>query len=523
MQSCSAAAAARGRWLAVAATLAAVAATTLGCGGGGTDRAREARTTRSASTITDGSWGAPNANLTNTRKVTGPIDAASVGRLRVAWSMPLPTLFTATPIVSGGVVYAQDMTSNVYAIDLTSGTLNWKTVYEDADNGPNGVSVGDGRVYGATTRRVFALDAATGRQLWARTLTRRQGELIDMAPGFARGSVYVSTVPAEGGVVSTLYSLDAATGRTRWSWGQVPASLWGRPEVNGGGGMWHAPALDGHGGLYASIANPVPWPGTKRYPWGRSRPGPNKWDNSIVKLDERTGRFVWGTQVLPHDVYDWDLQDPVILARSGGRAVALTAGKMGFVYAFDAGSGAMLWKRSVGLHNGHDGDDVRALHGDYSHFRLGQRILPGDWGGVQTPMASDGRTVFVPVNNLWAIYHGQELPHQQDPLEGTGELEAIDIATGRVRWDRKLPHGDYGAASISGDVVFTTTYDGTVWALSTRSGKPLWRARLPAGNDAPLAIAGDTLVVGAGVALSKRARPALVAYRLDAGAASDGS
>ena len=113
-----------------------------------------------------------------------------------------------------------------------------------------------------------------------------------------------------GGDVATLWALDAATGRARWTWEEVPASLWGHPFVNGGGGLWHPPAFDDDGGLYVAIANPVPWPGTEERPWGRSRPGPNRWNNSIVKLDARTGRFLWGRQVLPHDLYDWDLAVP---------------------------------------------------------------------------------------------------------------------------------------------------------------------------------------------------------------------
>jgi outer membrane protein assembly factor BamB len=463
-------------------------------------------------------WSGPNADLSNTRRVEGPIDSSSVARLRVAWTHPITSGYTATSVIAGGVVYAQDMASNVYALELRSGRLLWRHDYKVVDNGPNGVNVGDGRVYGATSTDAFALDQRSGRELWRRRLIRRAGEGIDMAPGYHDGTDYVSTVPAAGGVVSTLWALDGATGKTRWTWEQVPRSLWGHPEVNAGGGMWHPPAFDEHGGLYAGIANPVPWPGLPQAPWGTSRPGPNRWNNSIVKLDEQTGRLIWGTQVLPHDVYDWDLQCPIVLATVGDRDVAVAAGKMGFVYAFDASNGELLWKRSVGMHNGHDDDNLAAMRGDLSVFRYGERILPGDWGGVQTQLASDGTTVYVPVNNLYAVYHGQELPEQQDLMEGTGEIVALDIASGRVKWDRRLPHSVYGAASISSDVVFTTTYEGTVWALSAGSGEILWRARLPAGADAPAAIAGDTMVTGAGIRLKPHQRIALVAYRLDAAA-----
>src|SRR5215212_2198155 len=103
-------------------------------------------------------WPAPNGDLANTRHVAGPIEHASVERLRVAWRMDIGP-FASTPVVVDGIVYAQDLRSNVFAIDLASGRVRWQQRYELLDLGPNGVTVGDGRVYGATTLFAFALDA----------------------------------------------------------------------------------------------------------------------------------------------------------------------------------------------------------------------------------------------------------------------------------------------------------------------------------------------------------------------------
>ena len=339
----------------------------------------------------------------------GPIDASSVERLGVAWTMPLSAGYAATPVVSGDVLYTQDLSSNVFAIDLDSGRSIWTKTYDEPDKGPNGVNVVGDRVFGATYTSAFALDARTGRELWRGRIGLHTGDAVDMAPGYADGTVYVSTAVQGPGAVGTLWALDADTGRTRWKWVQVPEDLWGHPEVNAGGGLWHPPAFDDEGSLYISIANPLPFPGTERHPWGSSRPGPNRWNNSLVKLDAKTGRFLWGRQVLPHDIYDWDLQCPPILANVGGRKIVLTAGKMGFVYAFERDSGRLLWKRSVGRHNGHDDDNLHAMRGDYEKLELPARMYPGNWGGVETQMASDGRTVYVPVVNLWMLWQAQEV------------------------------------------------------------------------------------------------------------------
>lgn len=459
-------------------------------------------------------WSAPNADLANTRRIRSAIDAASVKQLRVAWTMPLEHSFATTPVVADDVLFTQDLQSNVYALDLEHGRLLWTKRYEAPDTGPNGVNVVGGRVFGATSTSAFALDAKSGRELWSTTLTRRPGDMIDMAPGYERGTVYVSTAVAGLGAVGTLWALDADTGRPRWRWQQVPSDLWGDPQGNAGGGLWHPPAFDGHGFLYISTANPLPFPGSAEDEWGGSRPGDNRWTNAIVKLKASDGSFVWGRQVLPHDIYDWDLEGPVMLTKVDGKLVAITAGKMGYVYMFDARTGVMRWKRAVGLHNGHDDDNLLALRGAGDQLRSPAKVLPGWWGGVESQMATDGRTAYVPVNNLYTIYHSRTKVEPQEPLEGTGEVVALDVATGRVKWDRKLPHSVYGAATLTNDLVFTTTYEGTVWALSAATGAVVWRAPLPAGSIAPVSISGDMLITGASVLLADGQRQELVAYRL---------
>jgi outer membrane protein assembly factor BamB len=478
-----------------------------GCGG-----ADDAGGVRGAS-----DWALPNADLRNTRHVGGPIDASSVSRLARAWSVPIGEMST-TPLVVDGIVYVQDLRSNVEAIDLGSGKRLWRRTYDSDFSAPNGVTFGDGRLYGATPMDAFALDARSGEQIWSRRLVRNGHEGIDIAPGYRDGTVYVSTVPVNARTLyghdgrGVLWALDGASGRPRWSWNQVPPDLWGHPEQNSGGGMWHPPAFDERGGLYAAIANPAPFPGTPAAPWGASRPGPNRWTNSLVKLDAHTGRFLWGRQVLPHDLYDWDLECPPILVRSGGRLLVLAGGKMGFAFAFDAITGERLWKTAVGDHNGHDEDNLAALRGDVAALRLPVRVLPGEYGGIETPMAIDDDTLYVPVVNRAATFTTgyRMLP---DPA-GTGEVVAIDVATGRVRWERDLESDVFGGATVVNDLVMTTTFDGRVWALRTDSGEIAWSSSLPAGSNAPLVVAGDTVIAAAGEEQLAGQHAELVAYRL---------
>ena len=148
-------------------------------------------------------WALPGGNQQNTRDVASPINSSNVSKLGVAWTVPLRIPIThtdgayaTTPVVVNGVVYVQDLESNVMAISLATGKVLWKHTYDSPNGGPDGVNVAHGVVYAATNHAAFALSAATGRQLWSRTLIRNDHEGIGMAPGYNHGTVYVSTVPA---------------------------------------------------------------------------------------------------------------------------------------------------------------------------------------------------------------------------------------------------------------------------------------------------------------------------------------
>ena len=487
---------------------------------------------RAGAAAVSNSWSLPGADLQNTRDVSGPINSATVTRLGVAWTVPITPrggagVYATTPVVSGGVMYTQDLASNVEAIDVQSGGVLWVHTYDSPDPGPNGVTVANGTVYGATATSAFALQAATGAQLWIKKLTRNANEGIDMAPGYDNGTVYVSTVPGNktifyaGNGQSILWALDARTGAARWKWDEVPTNLWSRRhrKINSGGGQWYPPSFDSQGNLYLGVSNPAPFLGTTRYPWGSSRPGPNLYTDSLVKLDAKTGKLMWYFQLTPHDIYDWDLQDSPILTTANGTRVVVDGGKAGIVIELSAKTGRVLWRRSVGVHNGHDHDNLLA-ETDPSKLRLPETVEPGRLGGVESQLASNGTTVFAAVNNLPVTYQGQNGPADETfPVQvskGSGEFVAIDQNSGMVEWDDKLPSSPYGAATVTNDVVFTTTYDGTLYAFDTQTGQTLWQARLAAGTDAPVTVVGDTVITASSFPSASGQPPMIVAYRLGA-------
>jgi outer membrane protein assembly factor BamB len=467
----------------------------------------------------------PNVDPANSRHSTGPITSSSVSELEVAWTLPLTAQstygsYSSSPAVSNGVIYSQDLESNVQAIDLESGDVLWTKRYEQPDQGPNGVVVANGRVYGATSTAAFALDQETGKEIWSVPLARNENEGIDMAPGYNDGRVFVSTVPGtatafyEGEGVGVLWALDAKTGKKLWHFDTVPKDLWGNTRINSGGGLWYAPAFDGKGSMYFGVGNPAPFPGVEGAPWGASRPGTNLYTDSIVKMDEKTGKMQWFYQLTFHDLYDWDLQGPPILMSVGGRELVVAAGKAGIAIALDAKNRDLVWKRPVGKHNGHDEDGLHASLGETSKLKPPFELYPGNLGGVIAPMSTDGSSVFAPVvNHPVTIASGSEI-EESSPIN-KGELVALNAKSGAIEWKHEFPVAPaFGATTSVNDVVFTTTFEGKVYAFDSKSGQLLWQEELPAGTNTGVTVAGDTVIAPAGVASAEGQTPQIVAYRL---------
>jgi glucose dehydrogenase len=481
-------------------------------------------------------WTLPGADLANTRDVASAITSANVSKLGVAWTVPLTIsttrtdgAYATTPVIVNGVVYVQDLESDVMAISLAAGQVLWRHDYNSPNGGPDGVSVAGGVVYAATNSAAVALDAATGAQLWSRTLIGNDHEGIAMAPGYNHGTVYVSTVPANAtvgqylpGGEGILFALNARTGAPEWSWNQVQ-DLWGNPGVNSGGGLWYTPSFDAQGNIYMGVANPAPIFGTGKYPLGSSRPGPDLYTDSVVKLSP-AGKLLWYYQLTPHDLYDWDLQDAPVLSTANGRPVVIDGGKAGILIELDAQTGKLVWQRPVGGHDGHQDDGLLTEHATAASRGLlpAQYCLePSIYGGILTQLASNGSTTFAAVNDLAlpatpAGYTGSEATVIADIGKATGEMVAVSQDTGTVDWDTLLPSSPYGAATVTNDVVFTTTIHGDLYALNATTGAILLKTPMSAGSNAPVAVDGDYVIAGAGAALPPAQQNMIIAYKLGA-------
>jgi outer membrane protein assembly factor BamB len=452
-------------------------------------------------------WSQPNGDAHGTRAAASTsIDSDNVNELRVAWRFRIPMVpresgvAAATPVVSDGVVYLQDLVSDVFALRLRDGRLLWRRTFDAGNPGPNGLALADDVVYGSTDTTVFALSSKTGRVRWANRILRRNESFVDIAPLVSDGIVYTATTGYGPGSRGSVVAVDAQTGKVRWRFDTIRGPL-RYPHEAGGGGAWQTPTLE-DGVLYVGTANPIPWGGSKTRPNGGAYPGPLLWTDSLVALDARTGAVRWFDQVTPHDVRDHDFQNPPIVAG----ALVIGSGKGGRVIAWDRDSHERLWETPVGVHR----NDTGPLP------LRGVSVCPGLLGGVETPAAYADGSVFVPFVDLCyredAVGGAGRSFDRVDPASGRGGLVALDAKNGRVEWQRRFASPSFGCATVANDVVFTSTYDGRLFAVAAGNGRTLWHARAPAGVNACPSVTGDTLVVAAGVP-ARGGHGELVAYR----------
>jgi outer membrane protein assembly factor BamB len=476
-----------------------------------------------------GTWAYPNGDLANTRDAVGSaISAANVASLREAWSFHITGTaaagvhgagaLAANPVVTGGTVYLQDLDANVYAIALATGKLRWEHVVnvpEATGPGPDGVAVSAGVVYGDTPTSVFALSASTGAVIWSDNGLLASGQgTFEIQPTVAGGRVYLASAYGSGPGGGLLMALDAASGKLLWKFSTAigPQAPGVAALGIGSGGAWQTPLVGSDGSVTFGIGNPYQSIGE-----AITHPTRQLYTDSVLNLDASTGKLRWYYQGVPNDFMDHDLQASPIAATVGGVPAIIGGGKVGIVYAMNAATGALLWKTPVGVHNGTDDAGLLLLEHKLT-IKPPYTWEPGSLGGVLTNMAVADGSVYAAAINV--ALKSTTMSSVDGSASGggasSGDVEALNLATGAVEWDTKVSSLPLGAVTVSNDLVFTTLWNGTLIALNRTTGAIVYRQALPTSTNAPLAVFGNTVLVPAGgpetSANGGGGNPQLVAY-----------
>lgn len=489
-------------------------------------------------------WTMPGRDYASTRySPLNAINAANASKLRAVWSFSTGVLggHEGQPLVVGSTMYVVTPWPNVvYAFDLTQEgfPLRWKyrpevsgaaigTACCDVVN--RGASYAAGKIiFNRLDGITVALDAATGRVAWETKVAELgHGETVTMAPLVAKDRVIVGVSGGEFGVRGWVKGLDLATGKLIWtgySMGpdsemlitpgqfkpfyqqgtELSTSSW--PEdtwMRGGGPVWGWLSYDAELDLvYYGTGNPAPWN-------AEHRPGDNRWATSVLARRPADGALIWAYQFTPHDNWDYDSTQEMILVDltiDGQQRKALVHfDKNGFAYVLDRTNGQLLsakayvpvnWAKGIDLKSGRPIVDSSKVTGA-SRGTVNDICPTLEGGKNQQPAAWSPRTKLFYLStsnmcmdyNVWqpaymegVPYIGAAVPYKAGEGGNLGAFIAWDAAKGERAWTIKEPYPAWsGALATGGDLVFYGTLDGWFKVVDAKSGKVLWKLKVGSG------------------------------------------
>ncbi|MBB4187204.1 lanthanide-dependent methanol dehydrogenase XoxF5 [Sinorhizobium terangae] len=481
------------------------------------------------------------------------INKDNVGKLQVAWTFSTGVLrgHEGAPLVIGDIMYVHTPFPNtVYALDLKKdGQILWK--YEPKQD-PNvipvmccdtvnrGVAYADNKIFlHQADTTVVALDAKTGKVIWSvKNGDPSKGETNTATVMPVKDKVLVGISGGEFGVRGSVTAYSMADGKLLWrgySMGPDSDTLMdpektthlGKPVGKdsgtatwegdqwkiGGGTTWGWYAYDPELNLmYYGSGNPSTWNPTQR-------PGDNRWSMTIWARDVDTGMAKWVYQMTPHDEWDYDGVNEMILTDQQidgkDRKLLTHFDRNGFSYTMDRVTGELLvaekfdpkvnWASEVVMDPKSDQYGRPQVVAQFSTEQNGEDtnstgICPAALGTKdQQPAAYSPKTelFYVPTNHVCMDYEpfrvnytaGQpyvgatlSMYPAADSHGGMGNFIAWDNKEGKIKWSLPEPFSVWsGALATAGDVVFYGTLEGYLKAVDAATGKELYRFKTPSG------------------------------------------
>jgi lanthanide-dependent methanol dehydrogenase len=498
-------------------------------------------------------WAMQQGNDSNTRySKLNQINASNVKKLQVAWTFSTGVLrgHEGGPLVIGDVMYVHTPFPNtVYALDLNhDGRIIWK--YEPRQD-PNvipimccdtvnrGVAYADGKIFlHQADTTLVALDAKTGKVVWSvMDGEAGKGQSGTDAPFVYKDKVLVGVSGGEFGVRGWVSAYNIKDGKLAWrGYSEGPdsdtlidpekttslgkpvgpnssTSTWeGDQWKIGGGATWGWYSYDPQLNLvYYGSGNPSTWNPVQR-------PGDNRWSMSIWARDLDTGKVKWIYQMTPHDEWDFDGVNEMILTdqtiNGQPRKLLTHFDRNGIGYTLDRTNGELLvaekydpvvnWLTKVDMDKSSKTygrplvvDAYSTQHGGEDHNSKG--ICPAALGTKdEQPAAYSPETqlFYVPTNHVCMDYEPYKVSYTAGqayvgaavamyPPKGDtnmGNFIAWDGKTGKIVWSNKEQFSAWGGAlATAGGVVFYGTLEGYLKAVDAKTGKELYRFKTPSG------------------------------------------
>jgi len=408
-------------------------------------------------------WVSYNGDYTGRRySALTQVTPENVSRLAVKWVFHTAENgpMEGTPQVVAGVMF---MTSgnDLYALDAATGRQLWHHaravtagLVDDASSHHNkGVAVLGSRVYMETDNdHLLCLDARSGNLIWDVVFATGNknygatGELI-----IVKDKVILGESGGDDGARGFVAAYNAQTGKEAWRFWTIPGpgefgnDSWpGDMYIHGGGTTWVPGTYDPElNTLYWGTGNPSP-----DYDGG-PRPGDDLYTNCMLALDPDTGKLKWYFQFTPHDLWDYDaVETPVLVDanfKGQPRKLLVQANKNGFLYILDRTNGKYLFAKKItrNLNWAKDIDDNgRPISNNLVPNEKGVKVCPTASGGGNWPSPS-----YNPITHMFyframeacGIFTVQPAPFQEGQLWYGGA-------------DRRAPGETTGASILAFDL-----------------------------------------------------------------------
>lgn len=447
-------------------------------------------------------------------------------QLAWAWGMTPGGRTQETPLVHDGIMYIQNSTHLIQALDAASGDLIWEYQYDLPDDvDPNGernkAIYGDNLIVATRDAHILALDAKTGKLVWDQQVADySKGWVYSSGPIVADGTIIQGMTGCgnaePGGCFITGH--DPETGKELWrvhtvARGDTPeGNSWnGLPlESRHGGSAWIAGSYDPDQKLiFAGVGQPYPWVAeiSGLLPKSSDPDVTNSalYTDSTLAIDPKSGELKWYHQYLPNDSLDLDYVYERILVdlpvQGEDRKMVVTSGKLGIIEALDRTTGDWLWAKETVPQN-----VVSSIDQTTGEKTINPEVIPhigettfncpADPGGrawQATSYSPRTKTLYMPT----VEFCSNTTPNPLDPGEiytgggratfarverpdsdgNIGQVRAIDLTDQSEKWQyRQHPPITSSTLPTGGGLVFVGSLDRKFMAFDDETGEKLWES-----------------------------------------------